>query len=460
MLVNNAREYITSANSTEESGLVRTTAIVNRFLIAALSVAGLKATQTDHVRAAPQKELWKSTRDVVVTGTAQPHLKSFDRMMVEFLQEHSIPGAALAVSAKGRLVYERGFGYADVEAKEPVQPSSLFRIASLSKPITAVAVLQLIEQNRLKLDDKVFQLLKLEPHLPRSAPVDPRLKKVTVRQLLQHTGGWDRAKSFDPMFRSVEIARTLGVVPPAKPEHVIRYMIRRPLDFDPGQRYAYSNFGYCLLGRVIEHVSGQTYEQFVREQVLAPLGIRGMRIGKTRLGERDPAEVTYYVSDGRTGPSVFGSDVGKPVPQPYGAWCLESMDSHGGWIACAADLVRFASAFDDPHRCQILKPPSIETMFARPQGLAGFDASGRPKPSYYACGWSVRPVGTSGRLNTWHMGGLPGTSTILVRRHDGLNWAVLFNTRDTASRQAPATLIDGLVHRAANAVKTWPAGKR
>jgi len=152
----------------------------------------------------------------------------------------------------------------------------------------------------------------------------------------------------------------------------------------------------------------------------------------------------------------MGQSLGKPVPLPYGAWHLEAMDSHGGWISSAPDLVRFASAFDKPDACKVLKPESIKTMFARPEGLAGHDKDGKAKDVFYGCGWQVRTLGREDRVNTWHTGSLDGTSTILVRRVDGLCWAVLFNTRNNAKGETLSGLIDPLVHKAADKVKRWP----
>src|SRR5262249_18640396 len=144
---------------------------------------------------------------------------------------------------------------------------------------TAAAILRLIEMGKLKLGDHAFELLKLAP--PADAEPEPRLKQITIRQLLQHTAGFDRAKSFDPMFRPNIIAKALGTTPPAEPEHIIRYMLGQKLDFDPGARYAYSNFGYCVLGRVVEKVTGKSYDAFVREQILKPLHMDDTQLGKT-----------------------------------------------------------------------------------------------------------------------------------------------------------------------------------
>ena len=391
-----------------------------------------------------------------MTGKANPDLKPFDDLMIAFVTEQGAPGAALAVTKDGRLVYARGFGLADRKTREPVEPTSLFRIASISKPVTAVAVLQLVERGKLKLDDKIFSILKHEPFLPEGAKVDPRLDQITILHLLRHTAGFDKDASLDPMFRSVQFAGLLGVEPPAKPDHIIRVMRGRPLDFDPGQRYAYSNFGYCLLGRAVEAVPRQRAAAYVREHGLAPLGVTAMRIGKTLAAGRAPNEVRYYDEKGRRRKAVMGERLGRRVPAPYGSWYLEAMDAHGGWIASAVGLVRFASAFDRPAKCPILSAASIRAMFARPEGLAGHDEEGKPRAAYYGCGWRVRPVGR--KANHWHTGGFSGTSTLLVRRHDGLNWAVLFNTRSGPAGKALASMIDPLVHRAANAVKTWPTG--
>lgn len=411
----------------------------------------------------------KGTDPVPSTGDSDPRLAAFDTMMKSFVEEHKIPGAALAVTRNGKLVYSRGFGYADVENKVVVEPNALFRIASISKPITAVAILQLVEQGKLHLDRRVVELLDIQPHVEEGKTPDPRLKDITIRHLLQHTSGWDRDKSFDPMFRPIVIARALKVPPPAGPEHVISYMFGRELDFNPGERYAYSNLGYCILGRIIEKLTGKRYDEYVREQVLKPVGAEATRLGRTLPQYRAEGEVKYYEPNNPTARAVVrdvggdGSDDGESsprVPLPYGTWNLEAMDSHGGWISSAPDLVRFASSFDVPAECKLLKPVTISTMFTRPEWGAGFNDDGTPRPFYYSLGWTVRPNHPHSGLTTqWHTGSLDGTSTILVRRSDRLCWAVLFNTRNGApSASAPSRKIDPLVHETANKITEWPEG--
>ncbi len=379
-----------------------------------------------------------------VTGREQPALAVFDALMQRFIIEQQLPGAQLAITHERRLVHARGYGLAERVPARAVQPTDLFRIASISKPFTAVAVLQAVERGRIALDAPLLA------QLPLPAPRDARWHRITVRQLLQHRAGWDRERSFDPMFAASRVMQALQLDGMPTARDIITFMLRQPLDFEPGERYAYSNFGYCLLGRLLEHLGGERYEVSVRRDVLSPLGIRRMRLGQTALEGRAPGEVRYYAERNPLGRPISGL-THDAVPLPYGAWSLEAMDSHGGWLASAVDLVRFAAAFDDPAHCPLLKPASIATMFARPDGAAD---SG---PVHYACGWRVRRLAQPGQINTWHTGMLDGSSTLLVRRHDGLDWAVLFNGQYTPDGRPAAVKIDRLLHEAAGQVRQWPA---
>ena len=363
------------------------------------------------------------------------------------LEEWEVPGASIAIARDGKLVLARGYGLADVENEEPVAPDSLFRTASISKPITAVAVLQLVEEGLLDLDERVFEVLdEFEP--PRGATRDPRLDDITVRHLLQHSGGWDRDKSFDAMWIAGRVQRELGVPTPISCRDVIRFMLGQPLDFDPGTQYAYSNFGYCLLGRTIEEKTGLSYEEYVREQVLEPLRITRMRIGGTLLEDRAEGEVTYYGYPGQNLAYSVMHGTPERVPWPYGGFYLQGRDSVGGWIASAIDLVRFATSIDGSRPPSVLKPTTVTEMVSRPAPPLWEDSA-----YYYAMGWLIRPV--TDDANWWHNGSQPGTSSLLVRTHHGFAWAALFNSRPKESEGFNRE-IALLMWRGVREVSRWP----
>lgn len=291
------------------------------------------------------------------------------------MEEFGVPGLSVAVAKDGKLLRREAFGFANLETREKLEPGHRFRIASVSKPITSVAIFLLEERGELGLDDLVFG--------ERGILGMPGPDGITVRHLLTHTsGGWKNDAS-DPMFKRVGLDHralidwTLETLPP---EDV------------PGEKYAYSNFGYCLLGRVIEKLTGESYENFVRENLLKPCGAGGMTVGK---GER---EVGYYMS-------------GKPLSFQMN---VARMDAHGGWVGTPTEMVKFALRADGfPEPADLLQKKSMGEMTAR----VGVNEK-------YACGWSVNAAG-----NYWHGGSLPGLTTLLVRTASGYCWAACANTR-------------------------------
>lgn len=370
-----------------------------------------------------------------MTGNALAGLGGFDDTVKSFMQARNIPCGQLAVVRNGKLVLSRGYTWS-ADTGLTTQPTSLFRIASLTKPVTATAVLRLVQDGKLKLTDRVATILGL------STAADSNLADATVLRVLQHLGGWDSQISPDPMFLDATIAGELHVPLPISQADIMRYVSARKLDHKPGEQYAYSNYGFMLLGRVIEKVSGQSYATYVQSKVLTPRNITRMRQGHTLVAAS--GEVPYYsIYSDKT---VFDNS-GKIVPYPYGAFNLENMDSHGGWLATAMDLTRFAGIYDGG---SVLSSASIATAFAEPETKINSDGW------YYGCGWLVRPVG-GGQLNTWHDGSLAGTFTLLVRRYDGLSWAVLFDQRQEGDAPSYSD-IDPALHNAANAVQTWPTG--
>jgi N-acyl-D-amino-acid deacylase len=352
-----------------------------------------------------------------VSGESRPGLAAIDKLMLDMLEESSAPGAAIAIAKDGRLVYARGFGYCEPEKKTAVQPTALFRTASVSKPITVAAVCQLAERGKLRFEDKVFDLLKLK----EPSKMDPRWKEITVFHLLAHMGGFDSERDGDPMFRSLEIARELKVPPPAKQEQIIRYVLTQPLAFAPGSKVCYSNFGYCLLGRVIEKAVGKPYDRYVIEELLQPLGIRDMQLGKTLTTAK--GEVRYLETDPPTAPSVFPQFLGKEVPTPYGAWCLEAMDSHGGWLASAVDLARFGAALDDTDRFAAVKGKHFDQAFF---------------PEYR------------------YTGAFSGTSAMFHHAPGKLSYGIVFNSRKHRSDKNLCDVAYERLKKILDDVKTWP----
>ena len=397
------------------------------------------------------------------TGADDNRLKPLDDFATEFLKQHNAAGMTIAVAKDGRMVYSKGFGYSDVTSREPMQPDSAMRIASISKPLTSVALLKMVERRKLSLDEPIMPLLESKRYRV-AASGDERWNDVTARQLLQHSGGWDRDVSPDPMFQVVEITLARKLRRPARQTDILKYQLTKPLDFSPGERYAYSNFGYSVAGRVMEIVGESKYEALVKELVLDPCGMTKTKLGRTRLEHRSEGEVRYHMqtsefftpfwatpAKGRAGtrPIIHPS-----VEEPYGRWDLEVMDAHGGWISTAPDLLRFAiglDAADNP----LLAESSREALVQRPE------YSNEDKSVWYGMGWQIRRTHFDGaallqNYNMWHSGALAGTSTLLVRRSDGFAWAILFNTDLSTTGDRLAGLIDSQMHRAIEIVDAWP----
>ncbi len=387
------------------------------------------------------------------TGSALPGLEAYDEMMTALLKKWDVPGAGLAVAHKDKLLLVRGYGLASKERATAVGPASLFRIGSLSKTITAVAVLQLVQVGRLKLDDKVLPILGDAGPRPDHV-ADSRVRDITVRHLLQHSGGFDRERSGDVVFmpRAAEAARRQGGPLPPDCPTVLRDTLEHKLDFAPGERFAYSNVGYCILGRVVERVTGSAYEAYAREHVLAPAGAARMRVGRTL--EAAKGEVTYYDYRGAKEVKAMPGLGVTTVPQPYGAFALETMDSYGGWISAPIDYLRFVLAIDGRRGAALLDAATLAEMNApRLKESEGEDSSGTGV--YYGLGIRIRPVKNG--ANLFHTGSIPGTSTLGVRTADGFAWVVMFNSRPQDKNGFRGDVDRGL-WAAKGKVKQWPRG--
>jgi D-alanyl-D-alanine carboxypeptidase len=314
-----------------------------------------------------------------------------------YMQRYSVPGLSLCYLRGKNLLYSASFGFADLSSKEPVRPQSLFRIASNSKAFTSASIFLLIEAGKLRLEDTVFSPDGVLSQYAKDGKRQDWLHSITVQHLLTHTsGGWSN-ESDDPMFEK----------PGFDHDQLIEWTLKtHELKFAPGSHYAYSNFGYCVLGRVIERIAGEPYANFVRQNVLRIVGANDMRIATHKPA---PNEVTYYGQNGE---------------QPYNI-PITRMDSHGGWISTAEDMARFlASVFspvDQEGAPPLLRPSSIQALTTATTANPG-----------YACGLAVNRVG-----NAWHNGSLPGTVSLMVHTKTGCSWAAVMNTRTSQGNQQP-----------------------
>ncbi len=388
------------------------------------------------------------SQDFPISGDEVASMKSFDEGVTAFMKKWSVPGGQVAVCKDGRLVYSRGFGYGDLNGKEPVTTTNLFRIASVSKSITGVAIMKLIEEKKLSLDDKAFLILDDLTPLP-GKKVDPRLYDITIRMLLEHVAGWT-IEAGDRQVKFLRIAAdAFGLPRPADQKTIIRYAIGDTLDLPPGTKYVYSNFGYNILGRVIEKVTGKTYEKYVQEDILKIAGITDMKIAKTRLTQRHINEVMYKgLPEMEPVWSVLDNEE-LQVAYPYGGdYFIEVMDSHGGWLSNAEDLVRFVTSVDTKtKRPHILKEETVELMLAEPL------VKSQNPDDYYAKGWDYEPKTDS----WWHAGALYGTSSFIFRFGNGVSIALVFNYLPMMQLgEYFGEMKNKLVPEALKGVTSWP----
>jgi CubicO group peptidase (beta-lactamase class C family) len=389
------------------------------------------------------------------TGSALPGLGAYDELMTALIKKWDVPGAGLAVAYHGKLLLVRGYGLASKERSVAVEPTSLFRLASLSKTVTAVAVLRLVQDGRLKLETRVLPILgDIGP--PAGRITDARVRDITVRHLLQHSGGFDRERSGDVVFlpgAADAAQRQNGPLPPDCPT-IMRDTLERTLDFTPGERYAYSNVGYCILGRVIEKVTGMTYETYVREHVVGPAGATRMRIGRTLQPAEE--EVRYYDYRGAKEVRAMPGLGLKIAPQPYGAFAVETMDSYGGWIGAPIDYLRFVLAIDGRRGPALLNAETLAEMNA-PSGLREGKTGDDANADGVSYGLGIRVRRVRNGANLFHTGSIPGTSTLAVRTADGFAWVVAFNSRPQ-DRNGFRGEVDRGLWTAKSRVKSWPAG--
>ena len=364
----------------------------------------------------------KALAQAQYSGTTGQQRGEMGRIAGAFRRQFSVPATSIAITTNGRFAFDQGTGMADRQHLTQATPDSLFRIAALTMPITSVTIFTLIEQGKLRLTDKVFgpsAILGIKYGKP---PYKQWVTDITVDHLLTHTaGGWP-SDSTDPMLRNNGWDQT---------KLITETIANQPLINAPGTNWAYSNFGYCILGRVIEQVTAQPYDAYVKANILAPCGISTMQIAANKESQRAPNEVVY---------------VGQYSEDPYKI-NITRMDSAAGWIASSTQLVQFLNhVAGAPGIPALLKPATIQTMTTPAPAYPPGDAR-------YARGWMVR---NNGAGPWWHNGSLPGTTTIMVRTPTGLSWAALCNTRTQPDNEIN-TALDQMMWNMVRTVPAWGA---
>jgi len=332
-------------------------------------------------------------------------LEQVDELVYRYMSQQGVPGATLAVSRDGKLVYAQAYGFADSESGERMKTDTRSRISSISKSITAVAIMKLMEEGKLDLDDHVFgDDGILGNDFGSQRPYRQYVTDLTIKHCLSHhVGGWGNASNDPTMMRDDLDAQQLL-------SYIIDYV---PLSNPPGTSYAYSNVGFMILGRVIEKITQKTYEQYVQDEILGPVGITGMEIGGNTLEERKPGESRYHSAGAYTRN-------------------FSRRDANGGWVATATDLVRLFVHVDGVATVpDLLEGTTIQTMTTPP-----FDYQ------RYALGFNIDG-------STWsHGGSFPGSRSHWIRTGSGVCAAIMVN--------GDASDLQSLLENIISAPVEWP----
>ena len=334
-----------------------------------------------------------------ITFQAMAAFESLDNALASKMSKFNIPGMSIAILRNEKLVYIKSYGLADNEAQQAATNENLYRIASVTKPLTAIAILKLEQEGKLSLSQTVFGANGILGNDFGTPPSGSNKELITIQHLLDHTSGWTNVPD-DPMFSDNARTRT----------DIIKDLVtNRALANPVGTKYYYLNFGYCVLGRVIEKVTGMSYDQYM-QTLFSPMGITTMTLAGNTLAERKPNEVKYYQGEY----SPYGMNVNR-------------MDSHGGWLATATELARFMVRIDrNSQVADILSPTQLNKLYF------GDDS------------WV-------------HTGSLPGTSTLFGRINDTFSFVLLSNTR---TENNPNQILSELYNVMINEIparSNWPS---
>lgn len=359
----------------------RTRSLLPALLMAACALPGMGAAQA-LAPAAP------------TPAVAAPHaeaIRSARAFLRDSIAAKGIPGLSVAVAVDGEVVWSEGFGYADVENRVPVTPLTRFRVASVSKPLTAAAMARLVEEGKLDLDAPVQRYVPSFPRKPEG--------EVTSRLVAGHLAG---IRHYLTKSESVDEGRTHYPTVTGG----LAIFADDPLLHAPGAKYVYSSYGWNLLSAVVEGAAGEPFLASMRERVFRPLGMR-----------HTVAEHQDSIIEGRADFYVRGTD-GRLLNAP---WVDNSYKwAGGGFLSNAEDLARFGSAHLRPG---FLRAETLELLFTAQRTAAGEETG-------YGIGWFAR-TDEEGRRMVYHSGGaVGGNAYLLLYPEEGVVVAMLTNTNE------------------------------
>ena len=371
--------------------------------------------------------LGSSYAELPGSGPIVPELAPLEQAMTNFMASFQYSAGTLALMKDSKLVLRTGYGWRDTNKTVVIHPDNLFRLASVSKTITEVAIHKLVNDGKLSYSTLVYSYLGIPP--AGGVLGDARIPNITVQHLLDHQGGWDNTVSpvGDPVFRTIQVSTELGLNYPAQPTNVISWMFAKPLDFTPGSKSVYANFGYQILGRVIEKASSKSYINYIRQDVFGSAGITNIIQARSRPSDLAPWEIWYdtgVVDDSGLAlmPSAVDFPTNKLVRFMDGGGYWESFDAFGGLCASSLDLCRYLLRYWE--------------------------------------GGDARVPGTSYGWNYLFYGSLPGTTSVLYQNisqsptsTNGLEFAALFNKRILQNDNDVAF---NAINNATTNVSSWP----
>lgn len=348
--------------------------------------------------------------------------EGLDKEMKRYLRKWEMKGASVAIMRNDSLIFAKGYGWADEEEEIKMEAGHILRMASVSKLITAIGIMKLQDEGRLNIKNKVFG----PEGVMKDSDLDTLIRHsayehLTIEHLLRHQGGFYR----DPLFSSKDVMNQMRLDHPPTADDFFRLILPKRLRYKPGTTHRYSNFGYLLLSRIIEHVTGKSYEQYIKEEILAPAGCYDMHIAGNYYEDRRENEVRYYThrGEGQFIEEYTGS--GNLVERSYGGNNIPLLSGAGAWCGSTAELARLVASIDG--RDEV---PDIISKKAVDQMIEYFDQS------TFSLGWNDTTPGVG-----WsRTGTFSGTSAIIKYFPDGECWIFISNTSTwRGPRQAKQT---------------------